>query len=140
MTVAGIALDTSNHSPIVLLRDPSGCRQVPIWIDHEQAHSIVAGLKQAKENKPLSHDLMISLLKAGNLNLKSVIIHEVEDNNCDMVFTSFFGITYGDTNSIEISIELYLLGCCSFKTKLCNDFAEDKFGLRIFIFLCPRTR
>ena len=38
MTVAGIALDAATRSPIVLLRDPSGRRQVPIWIDQAQAH------------------------------------------------------------------------------------------------------
>ena len=30
MSVAGIALDAASRSPIVLLRDPSGRRQVPI--------------------------------------------------------------------------------------------------------------
>ena len=80
MTVAGIALDSSNHSPIVLLQDPSGRRQVPIWIDHEQAHNIVAGFRQTNADRPLSHDLMISLLKAGNLRLDRVIIHEIEMN------------------------------------------------------------
>ena len=78
MTVAGIAIDSSNHSPIVLLRDPSGRRQVPIWIDHEQAHNIVAGFKQSNRDKLLSHDLMISLLKAGHLRLDRVIIHQIE--------------------------------------------------------------
>ena len=33
MSVAGIALDAASRSPIVLLRDPSGRRQIPIWID-----------------------------------------------------------------------------------------------------------
>ncbi len=85
MTVAGIALDTSNHSPIVLLRDPSGCRQVPIWIDHEQAHNIVAGFKQSNEDRPLSHDLMVSLLKAGDLRLDRVIIHSLQLNTFQAV-------------------------------------------------------
>ena len=80
MTVAGLALDASNQSPIVLLRDPSGHRQVPIWVDHAQAHNIVAGLKQSDSDFPLTHDLIISLLKAGNLLLDRVIIHEVTGN------------------------------------------------------------
>ena len=63
MTVAGLALDASNRSPIVLLRDPSGHRQVPIWIDHAQAHNIVAGLQLIDDSQPLTHDLMVSLLK-----------------------------------------------------------------------------
>ena len=44
MQVAGIALDAASRSPIVLLRDPSGRRQVPIWIDQAQAQNIMAGL------------------------------------------------------------------------------------------------
>ena len=49
-------------------------------IGHEQAHNIVAGFRQSKVDKPLSHDLMISILKAGNLQLDRVIIDSIEDN------------------------------------------------------------
>ena len=55
MSVAGIALDAASRSPIVLLRDPSGRRQVPIWIDQAQAQNILAGLR-IKELRGLSHD------------------------------------------------------------------------------------
>ena len=61
MSVAGLALDASTRSPIVLLRDLSGHRQIPIWIDHAQARHIMAGIKSLETNIPLSHDLMISL-------------------------------------------------------------------------------
>ena len=53
MTLAGLALDVSSQSPIVLLRDLSGRRQVPIWIDHAQAHNIVAGMQQSHQKTPL---------------------------------------------------------------------------------------
>ena len=55
MSVAGIALDASSRTPIVLLRDPSGRRQVPIWIDQAQAHNIMAGLQGDSPPRPLSH-------------------------------------------------------------------------------------
>lgn len=80
MRVAGIALDAASRSPIVLLRDPSGRRQVPIWIDQAQAHNILAGLDHERPPRPLSHDLMVSLLEAGGLTLERVIIHTIEDN------------------------------------------------------------
>ena len=80
MTVTGLALDASNHSPIVLLRDASGRRQVPIWIDNSQAHNIIAGLKREQSDRPLTHDLIISLLVAAELSLSKVIIHAIEDN------------------------------------------------------------
>lgn len=80
MRVAGIALDAASRSPIVLLRDPSGRRQVPIWIDQAQAHNILAGLDHERPPRPLSHDLMVSLLEAGGLTLERVIIHTIEEN------------------------------------------------------------
>jgi uncharacterized protein len=80
MRVAGIALDAASRSPIVLLRDPSGRRQVPIWIDQAQAQNILSGLNRERPPRPLSHDLMASLLEAGGLRLERVIIHTIEDN------------------------------------------------------------
>ncbi|MEO1002762.1 MAG: bifunctional nuclease family protein [Cyanobacteria bacterium J06638_7] len=80
MRVAGIALDAASRSPIVLLRDPSGRRQVPIWIDQAQAQNILAGVADEPPPRPLSHDLMVSLLRAGDLQLERVIIHAIEDN------------------------------------------------------------
>lgn len=80
MRVAGIALDAASRSPIVLLRDPSGRRQVPIWIDQSQAQNILAGLSDASPPRPLSHDLMVALLEAGQLSLERVIIHTIEES------------------------------------------------------------
>jgi hypothetical protein len=80
MSVAGIALDAASRSPIVLLRDPSGRRQVPIWIDQAQAQNILAGLSGQTPPRPLSHDLMASLLIVGGLTLERVIVHTIEDN------------------------------------------------------------
>lgn len=79
MSVAGIALDAASRSPIVLLRDPSGRRQVPIWIDQSQAQNILAGIADKRPPRPLSHDLMASLLEAGGLTLQRVVIHTIED-------------------------------------------------------------
>ena len=80
MRVAGIALDAASRSPIVLLRDPSGRRQVPIWIDQAQAQNILAGFERERPPRPLSHDLMATLLAAGGLSLERVIIHTIEEN------------------------------------------------------------
>jgi uncharacterized protein len=80
MRVAGIALDAASRSPIVLLRDPGSRRQVPIWIDQAQAQNILAGLGNEKPPRPLSHDLMVTLLEAGDLQLERVIIHAIEES------------------------------------------------------------
>ncbi len=80
MSVAGLAIDAISRKPIVLLRDLAGSRQVPIWIDHAQAHNIMVGFKQTSQSVPLSHDLMIEIMKVGKLSLDRVIIYAIEDS------------------------------------------------------------
>jgi bifunctional DNase/RNase len=101
MRVAGIALDAASRSPIVLLRDPSGRRQVPIWIDQAQAQNILAGLGQEPPPRPLSHDLMVALMEAGGLELERVVIHAIEDNT----FRAVLKLRSGE-NGTEPSLEL----------------------------------
>jgi bifunctional DNase/RNase len=98
MRVAGIALDAASRSPIVLLRDPSGRRQVPIWIDQAQAQNILAGLSDEPPPRPLSHDLMVALLDAGGLSLVRVIIHAIEDNT----FRAVLKLDRLEADSVEL--------------------------------------
>ena len=108
MSVAGIALDASSRSPIVLLRDPSRSRQVPIWIDQAQAHNIMAGLNDSPQPRPLSHDLMAALLDAGGLQLERVIIHAIEDSTFRAVLRlcdSDHDTTTAETDELEAALD-----------------------------------
>jgi bifunctional DNase/RNase len=98
MRVAGIGLDAASRSPIVLLRDPSGRRQVPIWIDQAQAQNILAGLNGERPPRPLSHDLMVRLLEAGGLQLERVVIHTIEDST----FRAVLKVRRGEEEAIEL--------------------------------------
>jgi bifunctional DNase/RNase len=46
MTVAGIALDAATRAPIVLLRDTTERRALPIWISQDQARAIMFALER----------------------------------------------------------------------------------------------
>ncbi|MEI6359817.1 MAG: bifunctional nuclease family protein, partial [Synechococcus sp. ELA619] len=98
MSVAGIALDAASRSPIVLLRDPSGRRQVPIWIDQAQAQNIMAGLTGQAPPRPLSHDLMVSLLELGGLSLERVVINTIEEST----FRAVMKLSTADGESSEL--------------------------------------
>ena len=78
MKVAGIALDAITRSPIVLLKDASERRALPIFIGQEQARAIMGPLEDHKPPRPLTHDLMVSILKAFDLTLERVIIHSLQ--------------------------------------------------------------
>ena len=78
MKVAGIALDAITRSPIVLLKDASERRALPIFIGQEQARAIMGPLEDHKPPRPLTHDLMVSVFKAFDLTLERVIIHSLQ--------------------------------------------------------------
>ncbi|USR90352.1 bifunctional nuclease family protein [Phormidium yuhuli AB48] len=80
MKVAGIALDAATRSPIVLLRDASERRALPIYISQDQARSIISAIEQQTPPRPMTHDLMINILETWDLTLERVIVHALEDN------------------------------------------------------------
>ncbi|NJL23577.1 MAG: bifunctional nuclease family protein [Leptolyngbyaceae cyanobacterium SM1_3_5] len=80
MKVAGIAVDAQTRSPIVLLRDATDRRQLPIFIGQDQAKSIMMVLENQAPQRPLTHDLLINILEAWDMTLERVVIHTLEDN------------------------------------------------------------
>lgn len=80
MKVAGIALDAVSRHPIVLLRDASERRQLPIFIGQDQARAIISALENQVPPRPLTHDLMANLLEEWDMVLERVVIHSLQDN------------------------------------------------------------
>ncbi len=78
MRVAGIALDAMTRSPIVLLKDSTERRALPIYIGQEQAKAIMGALENQKPPRPLTHDLIINVFESWNMTLEKVIIHSLQ--------------------------------------------------------------
>jgi bifunctional DNase/RNase len=80
MRVAGIALDAVTRSPIILLRDFSERRALPIYIGNDQAKSIINAIENQPPPRPLTHDLLANLLEAWDMALERIVIHSLQDN------------------------------------------------------------
>ena len=80
MTVAGIALDAATRAPIVLLRDTTDRRALPIWISQEQARAIMFALERQAPPRPLTHDLLVNMLQQWEMTLERIIIHSLQDS------------------------------------------------------------
>lgn len=80
MKVTGIALDAITRSPIVLLKDGSDRRALPIYIGQDQAKAIIGALEQQKPPRPLTHDLIVNILEAWEMELERIVIHALQDN------------------------------------------------------------
>jgi uncharacterized protein len=87
MNVAGIALDAITRSPIILLKDGSDRRALPIYVGQEQAKAIISVLEGQIPPRPLTHDLMVNMMDAWQMKLDKIIIHSLQDNTFYAVLT-----------------------------------------------------
>jgi bifunctional DNase/RNase len=79
--VLGIARDAAQQH-IVLLKpmseDYGEGRVLPIWIGSEEATSILIAVSGTSAPRPLSHDLMTTLLKKLDTRLERVVVTRIE--------------------------------------------------------------
>ena len=87
MKVAGIAIDAANRSPIVLLKDSTDRRALPIYINQDQAKAIIGALENQKPPRPLTHDLIVNTLEAWNMVLERVVIHSIQEGTFYAILT-----------------------------------------------------
>jgi uncharacterized protein len=87
MKVAGIAVDAVSHNPIVLLRDGTQRRALPIWIGESEAKAIVMALDPKSSARPMTHDLFISLFGILAVQLERVVIHSLKNSTFYAVLT-----------------------------------------------------
>jgi uncharacterized protein len=80
MKVAGIALDAVSRSPIILLKDASDRRALPIYISQEQAKAIVNALERQTPPRPFTHDLMVNIFDSCDIKVDRITINSLQDN------------------------------------------------------------
>src|SRR3954468_5670444 len=76
--VSRLGLDSSSNSYVVVLQERDGTRLLPIWIGQPEAESIVMHMHNVKRWRPLTHDLVRSLIVGMGVKLRGVQITRVE--------------------------------------------------------------
>src|SRR3979490_484650 len=79
VTVSRLGLDSSTNSYVVVLQERDGTRLLPIWIGQPEAESIVLHMHNVKRSRPLTHDLVRSLIVGMGAQLRRGHITSVED-------------------------------------------------------------
>ena len=77
MIVSGISVDPDSKSPVMILRDKAGGRILPIWIGPAEAGAISVAINRVPVPRPLTHDLMLTVLHSLNVALTAVRITAV---------------------------------------------------------------
>lgn len=93
-----VRFDVLNKIPVVLLRDNDKQRFLPIWIGMFEATQIEIALEKVHVPRPMSHDLMKSILDQFGLELQAAHIYDIIEGT----FHAKLLILKSDANMIEV--------------------------------------
>lgn len=79
LEVVGVRVEVPSNQPIVLLREISGERYLPIWIGATEATAIAFVAGGVIPPRPLTHDLFKDVLVALETTLTAVELTEIKD-------------------------------------------------------------
>jgi len=77
--VKALLVDTSNNAPVVLLENDEDHYVMPIWIGQNEALAISLQLQGKEFERPLTHDLLKSVLDKLSQELERVIIDDLSN-------------------------------------------------------------
>ena len=80
VSVQSLAFDRSSNAPVVILREVGTERILPIWIGPGEASAIAMHLGGVSFQRPLTHDLLVSVLGGLGGTLQRVLITRVENS------------------------------------------------------------
>jgi bifunctional DNase/RNase len=79
MNLVGVRVELPGNQPIVLLKEHEGERYLPIWIGTSEATAIAFALQGVVTARPMTHDLMKSILDELAVNVSRILITELRD-------------------------------------------------------------
>lgn len=98
MIISGLRIDPLTNGPIVILKEVEGERTLPIWIGLLEATAIASELEGIKFSRPMTHDLLKSIMDEISLKINKVEV-------CDLKNNTYYALIYINFQGKEISID-----------------------------------
>ena len=76
----GLVLDPVSKMPVMLLKPEKLEKIIPIWIGISEANNITIELENITSPRPMTHDLLNSVIRKFDYIVDKVIINEIQDN------------------------------------------------------------
>ncbi|MGZ4452802.1 MAG: bifunctional nuclease family protein [Nocardioides sp.] len=106
--VLGVRVEMPSNQPLVLLREVTGERYLPIWIGAVEATAIAFAQQGVVPPRPLTHDLLKDILEATGNELAEVRIVDVKDNVffATLVFASGVEVSARPSDAIALALRM----------------------------------
>ncbi len=92
MAVKGLMVDPLTNLPIIILRDETNERVLPIWVGPVEANAIALQVENVSTPRPMTHDLLRHVLTEMGGTLTRVIIHDLQEST----FYAYLEIQQGE--------------------------------------------
>ena len=80
MSIDSIRVSLMNYQRVVILKEKMSDRYLPIWIGPAEADAIAVKLQGVTVPRPLTHDLLYSVIDALGATINSVIISDLKSD------------------------------------------------------------
>ena len=78
--VRDVRFDQFSNSPVVILQDVDKKRAMPIWVGPFEAQAIALELQGTPSPRPLTHDLVKTILEQVGVTFEKVVVSELKGN------------------------------------------------------------
>ena len=79
LELVGVRVELPHNQPIVLLKEQTGFRFLPIWIGAPEATSIAFALQGVAMPRPLTHDLLRNVLADLSVGVERIVVTELRE-------------------------------------------------------------
>ena len=80
MKIRGLMMDPVTNMPIVILKDVNGNTVLPIWVGIYEANAIALEIEKVSTPRPMTHDLIKTLLLGLETQVRKVVVSELRDD------------------------------------------------------------
>ena len=79
LSLLGVRVQLPDNQPIVLLKEVSGERYLPIFIGGAEATAIAFALQGIQTPRPMTHDLLRDVLRETEIQVERILINDMVD-------------------------------------------------------------
>jgi len=98
MKVEGLTLDPLTNMPIIILKDLTGAKALPIWVGIFEANAIALEIENISTPRPMTHDLLNNMIHGLKAKIVHILVNELKDNTFYAVISL---MSNGDTLNID---------------------------------------
>jgi bifunctional DNase/RNase len=98
MKIRTLMMDPATQMPIVVLRDLTGDAILPIWVGPYEANAIALEIEKVSTARPMTHDLIKTLLLGLETSVRKVVVSELRDE-------TFYAVIWLEKNGQLISVD-----------------------------------